>query len=105
MLLEKTPLNSPVMRNSVVPNPWNINGSAENNCETMKYLLHHLMNSKNVSLTFAKKVLLQYCDMINNSSITEKVRFAKLNLTDDRLDKFYFHTLTDLHPELKKLIK
>ena len=26
-------------------------------------------------------------------------------MTDDRLDKFYFHTLTDLHPQLKKLIK
>ena len=35
----------------------------------------------------------------------EKEKFAKFNLTDDRLDKFYFHTLTDLHPALKKLIK
>ena len=34
-LLEKTPLNSSVMHNSVVPNPWNINGGAENNCCTI----------------------------------------------------------------------
>ena len=43
--------------------------------------------------------------MINNSSTIEKEKFAKFNLTDDRLDKFYFHTLTDLHPQLKKLTK
>ena len=43
--------------------------------------------------------------MINDSNTTEKDKFAKLNSTDGRLDKFYFDTLTDLHPELKKLIK
>ena len=32
--------------------------------------------------------------MINDSSTTENKRFAKFNSTDDRLDKFYFHTLT-----------
>ena len=70
-----------------------------------KYLLHHLMDFKIVSPTFAEKVLLQYCDMINDSNTTEKEKFAKFNSTDDWLDKFYFDTLTDLHPELKKLIK
>ena len=38
-LLEKTPLNSSVMCNSVVLNPMNIiNESTENNCQKMKYL-------------------------------------------------------------------
>ena len=50
--------------------------------------------------TFAEKVSLQYRNMINDSNTTEKEKFAKFNLTDDRLDKFYFDTLTDLHPEL-----
>ena len=91
---------------SVVQNPSNMNNEkAENNRQKMKYLLHHLMDLKIASPTFAEKVLLQYCDMINNSSTTEKEKFAKFNSADDRLDKFYFHTLTDLHPELKKLIK
>ena len=64
------------------------------------------MDLKIVSPTFAEKVLLQYCDMINNSNTTEKEKFAKFNSTGDRLDKFYFDTLlTDLHPELEKLIK
>ena len=63
------------------------------------------MDLKIVSPTFAEKVLLQYCDMINNSNTTEEEKFAKFNSTGDRLDKFYFDTLTDLHPELKKLIK
>ena len=104
--MEKTPLNSSVIRNSVVLNPWNIiNESSENSRQNMKYLLHHLMDLKIVSPTFAEKVLLQYCDMINNSNTTEEEKFAKFNLTGDRLDKFYFDTLTDLHPELKKLIK
>ena len=63
------------------------------------------MDLKIISPTFAEKVLLQYCEMINDSNTTEKEKFAKFNSTDDRLDKFYFDTLTDLHPELKKLIK
>ena len=63
------------------------------------------MDLKIVSPTFAEKVLLQYCDMINNSNTTEEEKFAKFNSTGDRLDKFYFDTLTDLHSELKKLIK
>ena len=71
----------------------------------MKYLLHHLMDLKIVSLTFAEKGFLQYCNMINDSSTTEKEKFAKFNSTDDRLDKFYFDTLTDLHPELKRTNK
>ena len=63
------------------------------------------MDLKIVSPAFGEKVLLQQCDMINNTSRIEKEKYAKFNLTDDRLDKFYFHILTDLHPELKKLIK
>ena len=105
-LLEKTPLNSSVIRNSAVLKPLNIiNESAENNCQKMKYLLHHLMDLKIVSPTFAEKVLLQYCDMIKDSSTTEKEKYAKFNSTDDRFDKFYFHTLTDLHLELDQLMK
>ena len=59
------------------------------------------MDLKIVSPTFAKKVLLQYCDMINDSNTTKKGKYAKFNSTDDRVDKFYFHTLTDVHPALK----
>ena len=54
------------------------------------------MDLKIVSSTFAEKVLLQYCDMINDSSTTEKEKFAKFSSTDDRLDKSYFHSLTEL---------
>ena len=105
-LLEKIPLNSSVIHNSVVLNPLNIiNESSENNHQKIKYLLHHLMDLNIVSPTFAKKVLLRYCDMLNDSNTIEKEKFAKLNSTDDRLDKFYFDTLRDLHPKLKKLIK
>ena len=67
----------------------------------MKYLVHHVMDLKIVSPTFAKKVLLQYCDMINDSNTTKKEKYAKFNSTDDRVDKFYFHTLTDVHSALK----
>ena len=59
------------------------------------------MDLKIVSPTFAKKVLLQYCDMINDSNTTKKEKYAKFNSTDDRVDKFYFHTLTDVHSALK----
>ena len=62
------------------------------------------MNLKIVSPNFAEKVLLQYCGMIIDSNAIEKERFAKFKLTDDRLDTFYFNTVTDLHPELKKII-
>ena len=104
--MEKTPLNSSVIRISVVLNPLNIiNESSENNSQKMKYLLYHLMDLKIASPPFAEKVLLQYCDMMNDSNTTERENFAKFNSTDDRLDKNYFHRLTDLHPELKKLIK
>ena len=43
--------------------------------------------------------------MINDSRTTEKEKFAKFNSRDDMFDEFYFHTLPDLHPELKKIIK
>ena len=59
-LLEKTPLNSSVIRNSVVLNPLNIiNETSENNRQKMKYLLHHKMDLKFVGPIFAKKVLFQ----------------------------------------------
>ena len=49
--------------------------------------------------------MLQFCDIINDSNTIKKEKFAKFNLRDDWLDKFYFDTLTDLHPKLKKLMK
>ena len=33
----------------------------------------------------------------------EKEKFSRFNLSSDRFDKLYFHTWTDLHPELNKL--
>ena len=41
--------------------------------------------------------------MINDSSTTENKRFAKFNWTDDRLDKFYFQTLTDIVEKTNKI--
>ena len=55
-----------------------------------------------VSPKFPEKVLLKYYDMIIDSNPFEKEKFAKFKLTDARLGTFYFNTLTDLHPELKK---
>ena len=60
------------------------------------------MDSNIVSPKFAEKVLLKYYDMIIDSNSIEKEKFAKFMLTDDRLGTFYFNTLTNLLPELKK---
>ena len=87
---------------SVVLNPLNvINENTENNYQKMKYLLHHLMDLKIVSRTFCCNFLTWLIPLAQ----IEKKKLSRFNSTNDRFDKLYFHTLTDVHPELNKLIK
>ena len=104
-MLEKSPLRSVVIRNTHVFDPtMMINLSQDTLRGNMRILLRHLVSIKLLSPNVSDKALTQYIDLLTTKLLNDAVKFKSFDCEKDRLDEFFFSTVSFLIPEELKLV-
>ena len=104
-MLEKGPLRSVVIRNAHVFDPtMMINLSQDTLRGNMRTLLRHLVSVKLLSPNVSDKALTQYIDLLTTKLLNDAEKFKSFDCEKDRLDEFFFSTVSFSIPEELKSV-